>query len=278
MTSALTVFAQQQQQEQPPPVTSTYDGEIAEDVVVPEQQQQREQQQPKSLVDVARLSSPSPSEAPAKTLLDVAKEPKTLLDVAQNQQSSRARLLTLAADVQSEERAAAERRASVIQASIAATGQEVKRELQTRRQSQVSELVHEAVAEELAYQQDEFEKDDAVIQRAASLLAQSVQQTETNGKGTASLDRHTLKHKRPQQQLQQQRGCRSTPKPQTLKNRLSSFQCEQLTTTQKRLFLAMLVNESDADHHRKRCNRVRTPPFPSIYLSICIDLLHLAIT
>ncbi|GLE11558.1 hypothetical protein PINS_up024033 [Pythium insidiosum] len=50
--------------------------------------------------------------------------------------------------------------------------------------------------------------------------------------------------------LQQQRGCRSTPKPQTLKNRLSSFQCEQLTTTQKRLFLAML---------RER-ERRRSPP------------------
>ncbi|KAJ0405942.1 hypothetical protein P43SY_005508 [Pythium insidiosum] len=185
------------------------------------------------------------------SLLDVARQPKTLLEVARNEQPSRARLLTIAADLQSEETAAAERRASVIQAAISATGQEVKREMQTRRQSQVSELVREAVAEELAYQEDEFEKEDAVIQQAASRLAQSVQQAEANGH--SSLDRHTLKKQ--QRDRLPQRACRSTPKPMTLKDRLSSFQCEQLTTTQKRLFLAMLVNEGDTVGQRKRCNR-----------------------
>ncbi|TMW56752.1 hypothetical protein Poli38472_006762 [Pythium oligandrum] len=217
-------------------------------------------QQEEVVVDVEEEYAKSEDETTTRpTLMDVAREQAatkatTLMEVAQAEQTktkskARTQLAALAAQMDQEEEVASQQRAAKIQQAIELTSVQVQKERQNARAADVRQALQEAVKEaEQAYQDDEFEtpEDAMAIQRAAELLTQKA--NSAAAKPALSADRHVLKQQR------RLPPSKSTTKAKTMKEQLSQFQFEQLSTTQRRLFLAMLVDDEAKSTPKKRCN------------------------
>jgi hypothetical protein len=273
MSSALAAFAKAQMQQAPPAevveeeedeaYASDHDHDVpsSEKVVVPTSS-------PSTLQGFAQSQQDQKTHNKTMTLIDVAKthqvtqptnDKPTLVDVARrhDQTTTSNQLHTIAMDVQNEESDAIQRRAHEIERQLLTTSQQVQAEQRASRKQQVQAALHEATQEEPAYnaQDDPFEADDdaAVVRAADRVVDETTAKPKPRkiGQGSLSLDRHVLK----QRNHRPGADSKSAAKAKTMKDALSTFQFDQLSLMQQRVFLAMLVEDKHGSI-KKTCNQV----------------------
>jgi hypothetical protein len=251
-------------------------------------------QQPASLADIAKTMAfgTTSNDAAAKpaTLLEFAKQQATqaidraadassgvtatsLLQVAQHETtleqraSAREQLSIIANQVNKEDAEAKKQESTMVKRALQVTSEQVRAEFQAKRQQEIANAVRQAIVEEQQYQQDEFEDEqDPAIQRAATALATRAQvagpsendaSLKTKSSLALSVDRHVLKQRQDRHGLQH--SSKSTTKARTMKDKLSAFQCRELSITQRRVFLATLTDNGSgtSSREKKTCNMVR---------------------
>ncbi|KAL4164685.1 hypothetical protein KRP22_003426 [Phytophthora ramorum] len=208
--------------------------------------EQEPPQKAPTLLDVAKQEAASA----APSLLQVAQS----LEVTQQIDHPRPTLAALAAEMNQEEHAreAAKAQDNKVQRALDAASSEVRVERIAQRKDKVGSGLKAAVAEQQQqYEEDEFEDDAASVRAAAETLAASVAKVKSVGHRSPSRTRAKAPKKGPtssqsMSKLELQRA---------MQDKLSAFQFQQLTITQRRLFLASLA-QADSSNNAKPKKRV----------------------
>jgi len=194
------------------------------------------------------------------TLLEVAKQEAvfaapSLMDVAKSLEVEDDRpkptLAVLAAELNQEEsaRETSKAQADKVQRALAAVSSEVKAERVAQRNEQVVSGLKAVVAEQQQqYEDEEFEDDAASVRAAAETLAASVAKAKSVGHRSPARGRSKLLKKGPtssqsMSKLEMQRA---------MQDKLSAFQFQQLSLTQRRLFLASLAQASSGNNQKPK--------------------------
>ncbi|OWZ12671.1 Cleavage induced protein [Phytophthora megakarya] len=189
-------------------------------------------QKPPTLLEVAKKEGVSAS----PSLMDVAKSLE--FEAAQQDNNSKPTLATLAAEINHEEREASETQTNKIRHALDATSAEVRAERIASRNEQVVHGLKAAVTEQQQqYDEEEFEDDAVSVREAAETLAASVAKAKSAG--------HCSPKKRRSKPLKGAISSQSLSKlelQRTMQDKLSAFQFQQLSITQRRLFLASLAH------------------------------------
>ncbi|GMF11348.1 unnamed protein product [Phytophthora lilii] len=190
-----------------------------------------------TLLDVAKQEA-----AAAPSLMQVAKSLE--VEVAQEQENQpKPTLAALAAEMNQEEhdREATKAQVDKVQRALDAASAEVRAERVAQRNEQVASGLKAAVAEQQQqYEDEDFEDDAASVRAAAEILATSVAKAKFVGHRSPARGRSKPLKKGPtssqsMSKLELQRA---------MQGKLSAFQLQQLSLTQRRLFLASIVQAS----------------------------------
>ncbi|POM59952.1 Cleavage induced Predicted protein [Phytophthora palmivora] len=194
------------------------------------------------------------------TLLDFAKQgiatsslmevAKTLEVVQQQDSHSKPTLVTLAAEIHKEEqdREASEAQSNKVQHAIDAVGSEVRAERVTQRSEQVVAGLKAAVAEQQQqYEEDEFEDDAASVREAAEKLAASAAKAKSMGHRSS-----TQKHAKPLKGATSSQSLTKLELQRSMQDKLSAFQLQQLSLTQRRLFLASIAQGGNTSNNKPK--------------------------
>lgn len=196
---------------------------------------EQEPQKTLTLVDVAKQEAAS---AAAPSLMEVAKNLE--VEIAQQDDRPKPTLAALAAEINQEahESEANKAQADKVQRALDAASSEVRAERVAQRNDHVVSGLKVAVAEQQEqYEDEEFEDDAASVRAAAETLAASVAKAKSVGHRSPSRRRSKPLKKGPtssqsMNKLELQRA---------MQDKLSAFQFQQLSLTQRRLFLASLA-------------------------------------
>ncbi|KAF1323459.1 hypothetical protein FI667_g10587, partial [Globisporangium splendens] len=295
MASALMAFAYglsaaaQDEKTLQPKQTDERDDDVVENGSDEAPEAPKQQTQPSSLADIAKamvFATSNNAAAKPTTLLEFAKQQSAqavgraadapsgataspLLQVAQHEAaleqhaSTREQLLVIANQVSKEDAETKKQESAMVERALQATSEQVGAEFLAKRQQEIADAVQQAIVEEQQHQQDEFEEEqDPAVQRAAAALTAKTQVAGSNENNanhktksslTLSVDRHVLKQRQDRHGLQH--SSKSMTKARTMKDKLSAFQCRELSITQCRVFLTTLTdNGSSANSKEKTCN------------------------
>ncbi|GMG14970.1 unnamed protein product [Phytophthora fragariaefolia] len=199
---------------------------------------------------------------PQKTLLEVAQQkavsPSSLMDVAksfevevaqQHHNGPKPTLAAIAAEINQEDysRQIDMAQADKMQRALDAASSETRAERVAERKVQIEPVLKTVVADQQQqYEEEEFEDDAASIRMAAETLAASVAKARSVGHRSPNRGRSKLLKKGPtssqsMSKLELQRA---------MQDKLSAFQFQQLSITQRRLFLASLAQADSTNSSR----------------------------
>ncbi|ETK79995.1 hypothetical protein F441_14448 [Phytophthora nicotianae CJ01A1] len=193
----------------------------------------------------------SPKKAP--TLLEVAKQEAasatpSLMEVAKSlevEEHDRPKpsLATLAAEMNQEEREMMKVQADKVQRALDAASSEVRAERIAQRNQQVATGLKVSVAEQQQqYENEEFEDDAASVRAAAETLAASVAKEKSVGHRSPIRSRS-----KPLKGATSSTSMTKLELQRAMQDKLSAFQFQHLSLTQRRLFLASIAQAGNTN-------------------------------
>ncbi|KAF4140573.1 hypothetical protein GN958_ATG10292 [Phytophthora infestans] len=208
--------------------------EDEEDMFVDSGDEQESPKKPSTLLEVAKQEAVS-------SLMDVAKS----LELEARDDRPKPSLTTLAAEINQEEheRQATKTQTSKVQRALDAASFEVRAERTAQRKEQVMTGLKAAVAEQQQqYEDEDFEDDAASVRAAAETLAASV----TKAKSVVRSRSKPLKGATSSASISKLELQRA------MQDKLSTYQLQQLSLTQRRLFLASIAQGSTSNTKAKK--------------------------
>ncbi|RLN92370.1 hypothetical protein BBJ28_00013245 [Nothophytophthora sp. Chile5] len=203
-------------------------------------------QKPPTLLEVAQRDSKSVAPSLAQVARGLREE--------QQQQDGPVKptLAALAAEMNQEERVVSKVQSDKIQRALDSASAEVKAERIVQRNDHVAAGLQAAVVEQQLYEDDAFEEDAASVLAAAEALATDITKSKNKPIDRRALSQRRLKQSTKGKGASQSQSMSKLELQRAMQDKLSAFQFQQLSVTQRRLFLATLAHTDNSDKAKQR--------------------------
>ncbi|RLN54661.1 hypothetical protein BBJ28_00008547 [Nothophytophthora sp. Chile5] len=249
----LAVETQEGQQNSAVKGTDAPEADEAEEDLFGESDDERQQdgkqltQKPPTLLEVAQRDSESAAPSLAQVARDLREEQQ------QQDGSVKPTLAALAEEMNQEERAVSKVHSDKIQRALDSASAEVKAERIVQRNDHVAAGLQAAVVEQQQmYEDDAFEEDAASVLAAAEALATDIAKTKDKPVDRRAPNQGRLKRSTKGEGASQSQSMSKLELQRAMQDKLSAFQFQQLSVTQRRLFLATLAHTDNNDKAKQR--------------------------